>query len=97
MLIAQPSHRETQQTETVEQFLARGGKVERIEDHPDPEGRVLRRGQRADAGRSPFTPVSARRQVVQFLPAPTNPKRYGDEPAATNNPSRAYPAHLAHA
>jgi len=51
MSIAQPSHRETQQTETVEQFLARGGRVERIEDHPDPDGRVLRRGQRADAGR----------------------------------------------
>jgi hypothetical protein len=51
MSIAQPSHRETQETETVEQFLARGGRVERIEEHPDPEGRVLRRGQRADEGR----------------------------------------------
>jgi len=51
MSIAQPSHRETQQSETVEQFLARGGKVERVEEHPDPDGRVLRRGQRADEGR----------------------------------------------
>ena len=32
--------------ETVEEFLARGGQIERIEDHPDPEGRVLLRGQR---------------------------------------------------
>jgi hypothetical protein len=39
------------ETETVEQFLARGGRIERIEEHPDPEGRVLRRGQRADASR----------------------------------------------
>ena len=30
--------------ETVEEFLARGGRVERIEGCPDPEGRVLRRG-----------------------------------------------------
>jgi hypothetical protein len=32
--------------ETVDEFLARGGRVERIEGHPDPEGRVLLRGQR---------------------------------------------------
>jgi hypothetical protein len=32
--------------ETVEEFLARGGRVERIEAHPDPDGRVLLRGQR---------------------------------------------------
>jgi hypothetical protein len=32
--------------ETVEEFLARGGRVERIEDHPLPDGRVLLRGQR---------------------------------------------------
>jgi hypothetical protein len=51
MSIAQPSHRGPQETETVEQFLARGGRIERIEEHPDPEGRVLRRGQRADASR----------------------------------------------
>ena len=51
MSIAQSSHRETQETETVEQFLARGGRIERIEEHPDPEGRVLRRGQRADGSR----------------------------------------------
>jgi hypothetical protein len=43
--------RQTTETETVEQFLARGGRIERIEEHPDPEGRVLRRGQRADASR----------------------------------------------
>jgi hypothetical protein len=43
--------RQTTETETVEQFLARGGRIERIEEHPDPEGRVLRRGQRTDASR----------------------------------------------
>jgi hypothetical protein len=32
--------------ETLEEFLARGGRIERIEDHSDPEGRVLRRGSR---------------------------------------------------
>jgi hypothetical protein len=51
---AQPSRlgaRETTEIETVDQFLARGGRIERIEEHPDPEGRVLRRGQRADASR----------------------------------------------
>ena len=32
--------------ETVEEFLARVGRVERIEGCPDPEGRVLRRGWR---------------------------------------------------
>jgi hypothetical protein len=54
MPIAQPSRLEARQmteTETVEQFLARGGRIERIEEHPDPEGRVLRRGQRVDASR----------------------------------------------
>jgi hypothetical protein len=43
--------RHTTEIETVEQFLARGGRIERIEEYPDPEGRVLRRGQRADASR----------------------------------------------
>jgi hypothetical protein len=38
--------RETHRMETIEEFLARGGRVERIEAHPDPEGRVLRRGAR---------------------------------------------------
>lgn len=38
----QPSPR----VETVEEFLARGGRIERIEHYPDPEGRVLFRGQR---------------------------------------------------
>jgi hypothetical protein len=50
----QPSRLGTRQTiesETVEQFLARGGRIERVEERPDPEGRVLRRGQRGDAGR----------------------------------------------
>lgn len=32
--------------ENVEEFLARGGRIERIEDHPLPDGRVLLRGQR---------------------------------------------------
>jgi hypothetical protein len=32
--------------ETVEEFLARGGRIERVEDHPLPDGRVLLRGQR---------------------------------------------------
>ena len=36
--------------ETVEEFLARGGRVERIEGCPDPEGRVLRRGWRDRQG-----------------------------------------------
>ncbi len=30
-------------TETVEEFLARGGRIEKITDYPDPEGRVMRR------------------------------------------------------
>jgi hypothetical protein len=37
----QPSRLETRHTteiETVEQFLARGGRIERIEEYPDPEG-----------------------------------------------------------
>jgi hypothetical protein len=34
------------QEETVEEFLARGGRIERIEHYPDPDGRVLLRGQR---------------------------------------------------
>jgi hypothetical protein len=49
----QPSRLATRQmraAETVEQFLARGGRIKRIEGYPGPEGRVLRRGQRADAG-----------------------------------------------
>jgi hypothetical protein len=35
-----------QSEETIDEFLARGGRIERIEDHPDPDGRVLLRGQR---------------------------------------------------
>jgi hypothetical protein len=55
--------RQTTETETVEQFMARGGRIERIEEHPDPEGRVLRRGQRADASR-PGIFVFQKRSVV---------------------------------
>jgi hypothetical protein len=33
-------------TETIEQFLARGGRIQRIEGCPDPEGRVLPRSSR---------------------------------------------------
>lgn len=32
--------------ETIEEYLSRGGRIVRIEDHPDPEGRVRRRGAR---------------------------------------------------
>ena len=38
-----------QEQETVEQFLARGGTIQRIENYPDPDGRVLLRGQRFNA------------------------------------------------
>lgn len=38
--------REKCRAETIEEFLARGGRIERIEAHPDPEGRVVRRGSR---------------------------------------------------
>ena len=33
-------------TETVEQYLARGGVIKRIEDYPDPNDRVILRGRR---------------------------------------------------
>ena len=33
-------------TETVEQYLARGGVIKRIEDYPDPNDRVVLRGRR---------------------------------------------------
>lgn len=36
----------TPREETAEEFLARGGHIQRIEHYPDPEGRVLLRGQR---------------------------------------------------
>jgi hypothetical protein len=36
----------TSREETVEEFLARGCRIQRIEHYPDPEGRVLFRGQR---------------------------------------------------
>ena len=60
-------------TETVEQFLARGGTIKRIDGCPDPEGRVVRRGHfarsqrpslqdaaRSGAGRRPGLPQSAK-------------------------------------
>jgi hypothetical protein len=40
--------------ETVEEFLARGGRIERIEHYPDPEGRVLLRGWRENPFRPPL-------------------------------------------
>src|SRR5271156_2681977 len=36
----------TRREETVDEFIARGGRIQRIEQHPDPDGRVLLRGQR---------------------------------------------------
>jgi hypothetical protein len=51
--------RETRHMETIEEFLARGGRVERIEAHPDPEGRVLRRGAR-DPRLQPLVPHTLR-------------------------------------
>jgi len=36
----------TRREETVDEFLARGGRIERIEHYPDPDGRVLLRGHR---------------------------------------------------
>lgn len=36
----------TRREETVDEFLARGGRIQRVEHYPDPEGRVLLRGQR---------------------------------------------------
>jgi hypothetical protein len=45
--------------ETVEEFLARGGRIERIEDHPDPKGRVLLRGWRKNPFGPPLRPGAA--------------------------------------
>jgi hypothetical protein len=53
-----------QREETVEQFLARGGRIQRIEDHPDPDGRVLRRGQHLNTG--PFHPRTVRPLSTTF-------------------------------
>ena len=53
-----------QKEETLEQFLARGGRIQRIEDHPDPDGRVLRRGQHLNAGS--FRPWTARPLSASF-------------------------------
>jgi hypothetical protein len=44
--VAAETQGETCHAETIEEFLARGGRIERIEDHPGPEGRVLRRDAR---------------------------------------------------
>jgi hypothetical protein len=44
----------TSREETVEEFLARGGRIERIDAHPDPDRRVLLRGQRE--GQQRFVP-----------------------------------------
>lgn len=44
--VAVTAQREKCHAETIEEFLARGGRIERIEAHPDPEGRVVRRGSR---------------------------------------------------
>jgi hypothetical protein len=41
--------------ETVDEFLARGGRIQTITDHPSPEGRVMRRGHSTGAkGHVPF-------------------------------------------
>jgi hypothetical protein len=42
--------------ETIEQFLARGGTIARINDHPAPEGRVMRKSSHraVDFSMSPF-------------------------------------------
>ena len=48
--------------ETLEEFLARGGRIERIEDHPNPEGRVLRRGSRNPHFRFFATPTCPARR-----------------------------------
>jgi hypothetical protein len=48
--------------ETLEEFLARGGRIERIEDHPNPEGRVLRRGSRNPGFRLFAMPVRPARR-----------------------------------
>jgi hypothetical protein len=42
----------TPREETVEEFLARGGHIERIEQYPEADGRVLLRGQRGRQQRS---------------------------------------------
>jgi hypothetical protein len=49
----QPANR----PETVEEFLARGGRIKRIEDHPLPDGRVLLRSW---PGRNSKTSTGAR-------------------------------------
>jgi hypothetical protein len=41
----------TPREETVEQFRARGGHIERIEHYPEADGRVLLRGQRENQQR----------------------------------------------
>ena len=50
--------------ETVEEFLARGGRIERLEHHPDPEGRVLLRGHREHHKRQ-FNPGASFRATTR--------------------------------
>jgi hypothetical protein len=57
--------------ETVEEFLARGGRIERIDDYPLPDGRVLLRGQRE-------------RQAQQLAPAPVLPFGGPSRPTSTH-------------
>ena len=52
--------------ETAEEFLARGGRIQRIEHYPDPEGRVLLRGQR-ERQRQSGSPFSRSAAVVVRL------------------------------
>jgi hypothetical protein len=65
----------TPREETVEEFLARGGHIKRIEAHPDPDGRVLLRGQRENRQRffpafsthlSTETPVGEERDAIRL-------------------------------
>jgi hypothetical protein len=51
-----PKTETTRREETIEEFLARGGRIERIERYPGPDGRVLRRGHRERQGK--FNPFS---------------------------------------
>jgi hypothetical protein len=55
------TEREKSRAETIEQFLSRGGRIERIEAYPDPEGRVLLRGARNRRFQSMVLHVPARR------------------------------------
>lgn len=56
------THPEKCRAETVEAFLARGGRIERIEAHPDPDGRVLPRGAR-DSRSRPWVQLDPSRRL----------------------------------